>query len=265
MQRSTFKQLSHPPRVKSAVAISALVGLASLSGVLAGSPVLAAAARFDTNAATPISFLDPSEWTPEGGDVYSTIVGDKKFIIDRVSAVAFTSGNIQTGEISFHSPTTGVYTGLLNFRDFTTGLGLNGPSTGSFTYKIAITDPTQYFDKAWLSTVVEWPGASGSPIRVTKTIDYLDIAAADLAIGPTLDGSSTPMVSLAPMSQYIMVTDTWDVPANGATPPAGTTPVLRSYVNSYSQVPGPLPVLGAGAAFGFSRKLRSRVRLARGV
>jgi hypothetical protein len=27
--------------------------------------------------------------------------------------------------------------------------------------------------------------------------------------------------------------------------------------------PGPLPVLGAGAAFGFSRKLRKRIKLAR--
>jgi hypothetical protein len=29
-----------------------------------------------------------------------------------------------------------------------------------------------------------------------------------------------------------------------------------------SEVPGPLPLLGAGAAFGFSRKLRNRVKLA---
>ncbi len=29
-----------------------------------------------------------------------------------------------------------------------------------------------------------------------------------------------------------------------------------------SEVPGPLPLLGAGAAFGFSRRLRKRVKLA---
>jgi hypothetical protein len=29
-----------------------------------------------------------------------------------------------------------------------------------------------------------------------------------------------------------------------------------------SEVPGPLPLLGAGAAFGFSRQLRQRVKLA---
>ena len=31
----------------------------------------------------------------------------------------------------------------------------------------------------------------------------------------------------------------------------------------FSPVPGPLPILGAGAAFGFSRKLRSRIKAAR--
>lgn len=31
----------------------------------------------------------------------------------------------------------------------------------------------------------------------------------------------------------------------------------------YHEVPGPLPILGAGAAFGFSRKLRSRIKTSR--
>jgi hypothetical protein len=48
--------------------------------------------------------------------------------------------------------------------------------------------------------------------------------------------------------------------------PQGT---LAEFTNTYRQaVPGPLPLLGAGVAFGFSRKLRRRIngvrRLARG-
>jgi hypothetical protein len=35
---------------------------------------------------------------------------------------------------------------------------------------------------------------------------------------------------------------------------------IDAYQNVYRQVPGPLPILGAGAAFGFSRKLRSRIK-----
>ena len=43
---------------------------------------------------------------------------------------------------------------------------------------------------------------------------------------------------------------------------------IDSFENSYRQkevdkVPGPLPILGAGVAFGFSRKLRRRIDGAR--
>jgi hypothetical protein len=40
---------------------------------------------------------------------------------------------------------------------------------------------------------------------------------------------------------------------------------IDAYQNVYRQVPGPLPILGAGAAFGFSRKLRSRIKAIRTV
>ena len=44
-----------------------------------------------------------------------------------------------------------------------------------------------------------------------------------------------------------------------------TTGAIEGYQNIYRQVPGPLPILGAGAAFGFSRKLRSRIKAIRTV
>ena len=34
---------------------------------------------------------------------------------------------------------------------------------------------------------------------------------------------------------------------------------MDNFLNIY-QTPGPLPLLGAGAAFGFSRKLRGRIK-----
>lgn len=46
-----------------------------------------------------------------------------------------------------------------------------------------------------------------------------------------------------------------DVTPNGST--------IDNYQNSYRQAPGPLSVLGAGAAFGFSRKLRARIKASR--
>jgi hypothetical protein len=38
---------------------------------------------------------------------------------------------------------------------------------------------------------------------------------------------------------------------------------INTATNTFSQTPGPLPILGAGAAFGFSRKLRSRIKAGR--
>ena len=42
--------------------------------------------------------------------------------------------------------------------------------------------------------------------------------------------------------------------------PADTT--VSSWTLTVTQTPGPLPILGAGAAFGFSRKLRRRIKVA---
>jgi hypothetical protein len=44
-----------------------------------------------------------------------------------------------------------------------------------------------------------------------------------------------------------------------------TLDAIEGYQNIYRQVPGPLPILGAGAAFGFSRKLRGRIKAIRTV
>lgn len=38
------------------------------------------------------------------------------------------------------------------------------------------------------------------------------------------------------------------------------SPGLQQVTNTFKQTPGPLPILGAGAAFGFTRKLRKRIK-----
>jgi hypothetical protein len=51
---------------------------------------------------------------------------------------------------------------------------------------------------------------------------------------------------------YILDTANAGTVANGGN--------VQRYVNTFRQVPGPLPLLGAGAAFSFTRKLRRRVK-----
>lgn len=63
---------------------------------------------------------------------------------------------------------------------------------------------------------------------------------------------SGPVMTTAVFSEpKLWIRDTWSSygPGNGN---------IDAITNTY--VPGPLPVLGAGAAFGFSRKLRSRIK-----
>jgi hypothetical protein len=179
-------------------------------------------------------------------------VDDKKYTIG-ATPVVFTTGTGLTGNLAFHMPSPGNYTAEVAFLSIPGGAGLNGPSTGSFTYDIQIMDPAKYFEKAWLDSVVNVPGG----VTMTKTIKFLDVVAPDWVVGTSTDGSSTGMLPFPTNSKNIRVTDTWNVPT--------AAQQLRSGVNTYTQTPGPLPLLGAGAAFGFSRKLRGRVRQARAV
>jgi hypothetical protein len=65
----------------------------------------------------------------------------------------------------------------------------------------------------------------------------------DITIGPS--ANQTCNIS----GQQIWVQDTW-FSGQG----------VDNFSNDFAQVPGPLPILGIGAAFGFSRKLRKRIK-----
>jgi hypothetical protein len=67
------------------------------------------------------------------------------------------------------------------------------------------------------------------------------------------NGSNTGLIPIIGNYDKIYVRDAYVVGAGGQ---------LDTYTNTF-QTPGPLPILGAGAAFGFSRKLRSRIKAGR--
>ena len=129
---------------------------------------------------------------------------------------------------------------------------------GSFEYEIEI-DPAPannfYFKEAGLAII--GPPVNSPVFSATKTATGM--------IPPMLmvDQIKDKQVgSFASLLKKISVVDTYKV----------TTGSVNSFQNSYTQiesfappdeVPGPLPLLGAGAAFGFSRRLRNRVLAAR--
>jgi hypothetical protein len=119
----------------------------------------------------------------------------------------------------------------------------NGPYSGQFDYQIFITNPKFQFATAELDSIV-----SGKPVGSTVTKKIFGFA--DIV---STDGSNEPEVPVS--GSVLTVQNIWNVPA-------GT--VLDSFKDTYTQapipeVPGPLPLLGAGAAFGFSRRIRRRI------
>jgi len=122
----------------------------------------------------------------------------------------------------------------------------NGPYSGQFDYQIFATNPLFQFNTAELDSVV-----SGVPTGTLITKSILGFA--DII---STDGSNEPGVAVS--GSVLTVQNFWNVPAGA---------VLDNFKDTYTQrtidVPGPLPLLGAGMGFAFSRRLRSRIRSAR--
>ena len=97
---------------------------------------------------------------------------------------------------------------------------------------------------------------SGAGVTISKSIFYSDpINPLTSVADVVLNWSGTAQsAGVAPLSNTIWVLDTYNIPT--------TLPSLDNVINSY-ETPGPLPLLGAGAAFGFSRKLRGRIKATR--
>ncbi len=112
------------------------------------------------------------------------------------------------------------------------------PSTGSYKYDLLVTAPGWTFETVELDVL-----HSGTGQKVTKTVtggspDPLVLVSNDGApVGPkSLSGTSITV-----MDEWVLDPGTGDI---------------SGISNTFTQVPAPLPLLGAGAAFGSIRKLR---------
>ena len=123
---------------------------------------------------------------------------------------------------------------------------------GSGTYEYKLTSSIGNFLYAGVDSDTD--GMGGSTL-LTKQI-FADAGFTTLlATLISTDGSSVDMVPLPGAGPMLWVRDTYSA--------TGTTG-LDNITNKF-MTPGPLPVLGAGAAFGFSRKLRGRIKASRSV
>jgi len=177
-------------------------------------------------------------------------LGDKRFKLTAIDP------GTSSGVLSFNwlDPDNGTTTYANDAWDTTVvfdpvGTGIAAPATGTLDYTLQVVDPGLsagwHFSSAEIdSDVVDTVDPSQTTVK--KTINN----GANILLTST-DGSIDGPVPIG--GTLITVNDTWNV---------GQGDLLKSFNNHYTQsdVPGPLPLLGAGAAFGFSRRIRSRIK-----
>jgi hypothetical protein len=113
------------------------------------------------------------------------------------------------------------------FREIGLGVDVNGIGT----YSVTVTK--EVFTSAGGQRV-------GTPLVFTQT---------------NLGSSYTGDLLVNPIYESLYIVDSYVV--------TGGAVGIDKITNTFESVPGPLPILGAGAAFGFSRKLRGRIKAAR--
>ena len=161
------------------------------------------------------------------------VVGDKTF--SGFNIAGFTgSGTVSISEYF------GVWSVITNFNPTPTGI-----VNGTLSYNIAISGTSAQFDTATVQTNAAGIGVAGNP-RVASTIT--GITTPFLVSAP--DGPTTR--NFAPNLTNISVSQNFT---------ALSPRRINGFTTDFTQkVPAPLPLLGAGAAFGFSRRLRSHIK-----
>lgn len=137
--------------------------------------------------------------------------------------------------------------------DFLTSTGVESitNTSGTYTYSVSSLTGDRFLD---YRLDYDTQLGTASDFSIAKTIYDRDPS---LPGATVIGNTSSPTTTFSLTNQTlstIWVVDNYSVTANGA---------LDTVTNTFQQTPGPLPILGAGAAFGFSRKLRGRIKAAR--
>lgn len=165
--------------------------------------------------------------------------------------------------ISFSSltPSYVATCGELEFYDFQ-GISFARPGTVDFLTSGSTTQSLVFnFDPPGL------PDSGGIPDTFAYKVRVLSFPANYLvSASPTLVGSASP-TSFADLTspQFGTAVSIYQMNAEIEVVAAPTTTqTISQLTHTYTKafVPAPLPILGAGAAFGFTRKLRKRIKSA---
>jgi hypothetical protein len=236
-------------RFKSSLLAIAVTSAASLS--LVAPQAAHAQAKPDANFGTSCSptavngttafgtiteFLEFSAKSPDGG----CLIGDKLFKLIEHNFL-----DLDTTQISF--------TKVDDFRySVIAQAGAGMPTNATFNYS---------------ATITPYPGAQAqngfSRIISSGTSSLEEVANQNWAV--TTSGSFPDILlnqSTGPLGRNLNLTQATFAIGNKVTASFNGPQQITNTITqkSASSVPGPLPILGAGLAFGYSRKLRSRIK-----
>lgn len=161
-------------------------------------------------------------------------------------------------DFSFTGISTGIYGFTIDGTDHTfSGSSLNFTGSNfSYSYKVSLFNaaPGQEF-KSYSTD------AGGS--ATTGVLDYSkSLSTTSPVTGPSTSfapgGGQGPIVNFAPGEVGPVTFSSTLTLTNGKIDTI--TDTLSQKLNGTTPTPGPLSILGAGAAFGFSRRLRSRIK-----
>jgi hypothetical protein len=188
------------------------------------------------NASPALSTLVPLAFTCEQGGFSFTLT-------------SFT-GFVGADAISFANPTA---------DSFTISVNSNAPwTTGPNVLNYSVTAPTG-------KVISQYTSAMQSSVSNPKSGNWdVDGASAGNALATLVNDSSTggSYSYTPPLPTTETFTSTLSSITGNGIQGLSSTVTVTNAPTPPSSVPGPLPVLGAGAAFGFSRRIRSRIKAA---
>ena len=138
--------------------------------------------------------------------------------------------------------------GLTHSLVFSSAMGFNG-SSYQFDYTVALNGTA-----APNTEFANWrPASTSSLVSPDYTVDTS-------ATNPSVTINRDETSGLSPLTNFTAGTTSSNFSVAIATVSGADGPQQLTQTLSQTVVPGPLPILGAGAAFGFSRKLRNRIK-----
>jgi hypothetical protein len=211
----------------------------ALGGLLVAASAFAAPAHAGTEAPLPACSLFGVSLSSLLGNGCS--VGDKNF---RFSAADY-SGTKDPAQIqvTLGSSSAGdIHT--VNFQAAGTPNSWTG--TGNLAYTATVNNLSSETIKALTGGVTT--SVPGTALTATLAGTGTTSGSCPMSV-PGISDCSLSGYTYSPTVVTTKITHTWSVASGG----------MNSFTSSIIQTPGPLPILGAGAGFAFSRKIRRRI------